>query len=378
VGGAAPGGGRGAGAGGTGGGQRQQNDNIPAEYRSQLDNLTIAKIVPQLRRFVEDGGTIITVGSSTNLANHFGLPVTDALVRTRPHNKLTPSGFALMTNAGRKSSSADATATGPGTTPSEAPTRSFGVAVSSNSISTRLLATGQHFGPYRIGAFLGGGGMGQVYEAEHLESGRRIALKVLARTLDSVERERFLREGRLAASVSHPNTVYVFETEEIQGVPVIIMELVSGGTLKDRVTTMGPLAPRTAVDVILQVIAGLDAAHRLGILHRDVKPSNCFIDASDQVKVGDFGLAITSQPAAESQLTLTGTFLGTPAFASPERILGERLDERSDIYSVGATLYYLLTGRPPFDESNIVRLAALVAQQTPRGPFRCRFTRAYS
>jgi len=123
------------------------------------------------------------------------------------------------------------------------------------------LAPGQDFGPYRIVRLLGRGGMGEVYEAEQREHGRRLALKVLSQRLtDPSDRARFLREGQLAASVSHPHSVYVFGGEEIAGTPFIAMELLPGGTLKDRVHQEGPLPPSEAVDAILQIIAGLDAA----------------------------------------------------------------------------------------------------------------------
>jgi serine/threonine protein kinase len=132
-----------------------------------------------------------------------------------------------------------------------------------------LFAPGQRFGPYLIVRPLGKGGMGQVYEAEETESGRRVAVKILSRGLgDDEERERFLREGQLAASLSHPNTVYVFGTTEVQGFPVIAMELAPGGTLKDLVVDGPPLTPAAAVDAIVQVIGGLEAAAALGVLPR--------------------------------------------------------------------------------------------------------------
>jgi len=228
-----------------------------------------------------------------------------------------------------------------------------------------MIPDGQPFGSYRVNRPLGKGGMGEVYEAED-ESGRRVALKVLTHGLDDVnDRARFLREGRLAASISHPHTVYVYGTDEIEGVPIIAMELATGGTLKDRVKGDGPLAPAEAVDTILQVISGLDAAAAAGVLHRDVKPSNCFVDSEGRIKVGDFGLSMSTLARAErdlTELTMTGTFLGTPAFASPEQLRADDLDVRSDIYSVGATLYYLLTGRAPFEETNVLKLATMIAQ----------------
>ena len=233
----------------------------------------------------------------------------------------------------------------------------------------RMIPEGQQFGPYRVERLLGKGGMGEVYEAVD-ESGRRLALKVLTHGLDDPEdRARFLREGRLAASINHPHTVYVYGTEEIEGVPVIAMELASGGSLKDRLKADGPLAPTDAVDTILQVIAGLEAAAAVGVLHRDVKPSNCFVDGAGQVKVGDFGLSISTLARAEhdlTELTMTGAFMGTPAFASPEQLRADDLDVRSDIYAVGATLYYLLTGHAPFEETNILKLATMIAQEPPR------------
>src|SRR5258705_7714779 len=218
-----------------------------------------------------------------------------------------------------------------------------------------LFSPGQPFGPYVIVRPLGKGGMGQVYEAEETESGRRVAIKILSRGLgDDEERERFLREGQLAAALSHPNTVYVFGTTEVQGFPVIAMELAPGGTLKDRVGDT-PLAPPAAVDAMLQVIAGLDAAASIGILHRDIKPSNCFVDRDGRVLVGDFGLSVATS-SRDARGMSPGIILGTPGFASPEQLRSESLDVRSDIYAVGATLFYLLAGRAPFEDASTTPL----------------------
>ena len=208
--------------------------------------------------------------------------------------------------------------------------------------------------------------MSEVWEAEDLDTGRHVALKALGWRLHSAaDHARFLREGRLAARVNHPNIVYVFGTEEIEGVPVIAMELASGGTLKDLVTADGPMRPARAVDVMLQVIAGLEAAAAAGVLHRDIKPSNCFVDAEGRIQVGDFGIAAATSVQPEATLTRTGGLLCTPTFASPEQLRGAPLDVRSDIYAVGATLYYLLTGRPPFDDANVVRLIERVLHERP-------------
>jgi hypothetical protein len=233
------------------------------------------------------------------------------------------------------------------------------------------LAGGQIIGPYRIAGLLGRGGMGEVYDAEHLEHGRRVALKVLSQRLAGADdRARFLREGQLAASLNHPNTVFVFGSEEISGNPVIAMELVAGGTLKDVVDRDGPMAPPAAVDAILQVAAGLDAALACGVLHRDVKPSNCFVEPDGTVKVGDFGLSIPVLAPDVTQPGEMATFQGTPQFAAPEQLRGQRLDVRADIYAVGATLHYLLTGRPPFEDRDLMALLTKVATELPAPPSR--------
>jgi hypothetical protein len=229
------------------------------------------------------------------------------------------------------------------------------------------LAEGTSWGPYRIGRLLGRGGMGEVHEAEHADSGRRIALKVLRGRLDGDERARFLREGQLAASISHPHTVYIFGSEEIAGVPVISMELLPGGTLKDRVAAEGPLPPAVAVSAVLDIIGGLDAAQAAGILHRDIKPSNCFVDSDGSVKVGDFGLSISTLARDVHEQLATG-FEGTPQFAAPEQLRGEPLDVRADIYAVGATLYYLLTGKPPLEAHDLRELVDRVNNDPPKSP----------
>ena len=142
------------------------------------------------------------------------------------------------------------------------------------------LAPGHAFGPYHIERPLGRGGMGDVYEAEHIQQGHRVALKVLHQRLSSPGRPRAILAGGPARRVDQPSAhVYIFGSEEIDGIPTIAMELLPGGTLKDRVKERGPPPPAAAVDAILQVIAGLEAMHAVGVLHRDVKPSNCFVDS---------------------------------------------------------------------------------------------------
>ena len=231
------------------------------------------------------------------------------------------------------------------------------------------LVDGQLWGPYRVIRLLGRGGMGEVYEAEQLDTGRRLALKVLRDTLRGDEdRARFLREGQLAASISHAHTVYIFGSEEVGGAPAITMELLSGGTLKDRVSAEGPMPPSAAVSAVLDIIGGLDAAQAAGILHRDIKPSNCFVDADGAVKVGDFGLSISTLTRDVRHELATAGFEGTPHFAAPEQLRGEPLDVRADIYAVGATLYYLLTGRPPLEAPDFRELVSKVASEKPPSP----------
>lgn len=134
------------------------------------------------------------------------------------------------------------------------------------------------FGGYRLLGLLGSGGMGIVYEVEQLATGRRVALKMLGQQLDSPDmRQRFLREGRLAAGINHPNSLYVFGSEEIEGLPVITMEIAGAGTLKDKLAERGPLTVNEAVDAVLDVISDLEAASARRVLHRDIKPSNCFV-----------------------------------------------------------------------------------------------------
>src|SRR5688572_3957081 len=225
----------------------------------------------------------------------------------------------------------------------------------------------ERLGPYRIVRLLGRGGMGEVYEAEHVEWSRRLALKVLRQRFNNAtDRARFLREGQLAASISHPHAVYICGSEEIDGKPVISMELLPGGTLKDRVAAHGPLTPQDAAAAGLDIVSGLAAAQAAGVLHRDVKPSNCFVDVDGTVKIGDFGLSISTLGRDVGQ-RLTG-FEGTPSFAAPEQLRGQALDVRADVYAVGATLYYLLTGKAPFDAATLDTLVQKVTGEDPPSP----------
>ncbi len=229
----------------------------------------------------------------------------------------------------------------------------------------------QSFLPERVGGCrlvrpLGTGGMGTVYEAEDIATGRRVALKLIAPEFAGSPETaaRFRQEGRLASQVVHPRCVFVHKADEEAGLPFIVMELMPGMTLHDLVQEKGPLASQDAVTKILDVIEGLQEAHRLGIIHRDVKPSNCFLEADGRVKVGDFGLSRSL--LSDSRLTRTGSFLGTPLYASPEQIRADPLDAQTDLYSVAATLYFLLTGRAPHQTGDAAAtMARIVSEAAP-------------
>ncbi len=233
-------------------------------------------------------------------------------------------------------------------------------------------------GSYRLLRKLGQGGMGSVHEAEEEASGRRVAVKLIAPefTASAQAVERFLQEGRLASAITHPRCVFVLAADQSNGWPYIVMELMPGHTLKDLVEDEGPLDQSLAVLKIMDVIEGLEEAHKLGVIHRDVKPSNCFLTADGRVKIGDFGLS-KSLIEGDGNLTRSGSFLGTPYYASPEQIKGEEIDERSDVYSVAATLYFLLTGRPPHQANDpTVALARIVSEDAP--PIRSIRAEVYS
>ena len=222
---------------------------------------------------------------------------------------------------------------------------------------------------FRLLRFIGAGGMGTVYEAEADHTGQRVAVKLLARRLASnpASVERFRQEGRLASQISHPRCVFVLRADTDAGRPFIVMELMPGKTLKDVIDERGPMPVEEAVGHILDVIDGLIEAHRLGVIHRDVKPSNCFLTDDGRVKVGDFGLSKSLGPDATNpkQLTGSGAFLGTVLFASPEQIRGEPVGYDSDVYAVSATLYYLLAGRAPHQHDSMTAALAKAISEPP-------------
>ena len=206
--------------------------------------------------------------------------------------------------------------------------------------------------------------MARVDLARDVELDRLVAVKVLADHLadDSELRERFVREGRLAARLSHPHVVGVLNAGEDDGRPYIVMEYVEGETLADLIRRDGALPWRPAVELACQALEGLEHAHRAGLVHRDVKPGNLLLRSDGQLKIGDFGIA---RAAETSGLTQAGTILGTAPYLSPEQARGEEVGPASDVYGLAAVLYELLTGRPPRQVSSVAELEPASADPIP-------------
>jgi len=225
---------------------------------------------------------------------------------------------------------------------------------------------------YEIGDELGQGGFGSVVSGQHRQLDRQVAIKQLPESLaaDPAVRRRFTEEARVLASLDHPHVVPVFDFVERDGICLLVMELLPGGTLRSRVTAAGGFTAAHAVAVSLACASGLGAAHRRGILHRDVKPENMLFAASGVLKVTDFGLAkVVGGPSASlTRLTRAGDVLGTPAYIAPEQVLrGGQLSPATDVYGVATMLYELLAGVLPFpDEDGDV--AALLFQHAYEAP----------
>ena len=214
-------------------------------------------------------------------------------------------------------------------------------------------------GRYRLGERLGHGGMGEVFAAHDLRLDREVALKLLRADLAEQDgmRERVVAEARLAARLTHPHVVGVLDTGEQDGRPFVVMERLSGRTLRDELAG-GPMPPERVRDVGLQVLRALAAAHELGIVHRDVKPGNILDAGVGTWKVADFGIA--KWVHADETLTGTGELLGSPSYLAPERIDGHQAGPASDLYAVGVLLYEALSGRKPFEGDDPFALAAAI------------------
>jgi tetratricopeptide (TPR) repeat protein/tRNA A-37 threonylcarbamoyl transferase component Bud32 len=211
------------------------------------------------------------------------------------------------------------------------------------------------------------GGMGVVYQATHVQLGRLVALKMI-RTDYLVDRsivERFTTEAKAVARLDHPNIVPVYDFGEFEGQPYYAMAFVDGESLAERVSRDGPISPATAGKMMIEIVAAVQHAHERGIIHRDIKPQNILVQEVDKVQVTDFGLAKLQD--TNSTLTREGQVLGTPAYMSPEQAAGDSTSngERSDIYSLGATLYYLLTARPPFQAAGLNEILRQVMDVEP-------------
>jgi eukaryotic-like serine/threonine-protein kinase len=259
---------------------------------------------------------------------------------------------------------------------------------------------GKKVSHYRVLEVLGGGGMGVVYKAEDLKLGRRVALKFLPEEMarDSGALQRFESEARSASALNHPNICTIYGVEEYEGRPLLAMELLEGQTLRDLIVTTAPgnaaLELKKLLDLAVQITAGLDAAHRQGIIHRDIKPANIFVSSHGQAKILDFGLAklfLIGTAAADSPttdpreggsphepkhetesltasspfLSRTGVAMGTAGYMSPEQVRGEKLDARTDLFSFGLVLYEMATGQRAFTGDTAAVLHDAILKQVP-------------
>lgn len=317
-------------------------DDVSRALEGQVDEHAPAKVLR--------GGAQPGVGATVTLGAHPHGPVTPAPVAAAARAVQGARAAAPASDGIDMPFTATFTA-GPSVSPGAPATEAFGLA-GGISMPARSSSATVGLGRYQRLGELGRGAMGVVWKARDLVLDREVALKLMAPDIrDNPEvAARFVREARALAALNHPNIVTVFDQGEDQGELFMIMELVEGRTLEEILSAEGRLPVGRSVELIDQVCAGLGYAHGKRIIHRDIKPSNIFVTDAGHVKIGDFGLARAVQAMRISQTQVQGT----PLYMSPEQILGRDIDFRSDLYSVGCTLYELLTGRPPFVEGEVL------------------------
>ncbi|MCS6864782.1 MAG: serine/threonine-protein kinase [Gemmataceae bacterium] len=228
----------------------------------------------------------------------------------------------------------------------------------------RMILQGKHrgfkLGPYRILNQIGAGGMGQVFLAEHATLRRKVALKVLPpkQASDKANVERFYHEARAAAALDHPNIVHAYDVACDQGTHFLVLEYIDGQTLDRKLRKQQRLPVGEAVSYIIQAAAGLQHAHEKGVAHRDIKPANLLLGRDGIVKILDLGLAQFFEDSSTQLQRGSDIIMGTTDYVAPEQLRGEQADHRSDIYNLGATLYHLLTGQPPFTGTTAAKMVA--------------------
>ena len=245
------------------------------------------------------------------------------------------------------------------------------------------VSPGECIGPYTVMELLGTGGMGQVYKAHDKRLDRHVAIKFLPRVVSDqpLALERFEREARAVSALNHPNICTIHDVGEFQGRSFMVMEYLQGESLKDRIART-PTSLAEFYSIARQICAALEAAHAKGIVHRDVKPANIFVAHGDQVKILDFGLAkrggesvVIARPTLlpptsrrELSLTASGTIVGTLAYMSPEQAVGQEVDARSDIFSLGIVLHEMATGRSPFRGKTPAGIMGSILTESPLKP----------
>src|ERR1051325_9303028 len=237
------------------------------------------------------------------------------------------------------------------------------------------ITRGSMIGPYEVLAHIGAGGMGDVWRARDKRIGRDVAIKILPEAYAPGDERvrRFEQEARAAGALNHPGLVTIFDVGSIDGSPYIVMEMLEGETLRDAIGDMQPvpLSLRKTIDYGIQIASALAVAHEKGIIHRDLKPENIFITSEKRVKILDFGLAKLAREATDDKdktgkhLTSTGMVVGTPGYMSPEQVLAKPLDHRTDIFSLGAVLYEMASGKRAFDRESAVETMTAILNDEP-------------